>query len=69
MNMIRKSASAALAVAFLSAATLGASTVSSQAGYTYGGYGYGHHYVKKCHWVKKKVWGEYGWTWVRVWVC
>jgi len=76
--MIRKTLSAALAVAVLSTAALTATAAPSLAGHKHHGH-HGHHFKHKfkykyvyndyCFWKKVKVYGHYGWHWEKVWVC
>ncbi|MGI9401255.1 MAG: hypothetical protein ACR2O0_08385 [Rhizobiaceae bacterium] len=71
--MIRKTITAALAVAVIGTSAMVASTSNSQAGGYYGGHGghYGHVYYPRhhCYWKKIKVWGHYGYFWKKIKVC
>ncbi len=85
MNMFRKSAVAAIAIAVLSTSALVTTTASSQAGgyghkqhhgynnHGYNGYGHGNYgytyYKPHCFWTKVKVHGYNGWHWEKVKVC
>ncbi|MCG6858466.1 MAG: hypothetical protein LJE67_10410 [Salaquimonas sp.] len=40
---------------------------ATQVHYYGGGYGYG--YFPHCWWVKRRLWGYYGWRWHRVRIC
>ena len=68
---MKKTVTAALAVAVLSASAMFATTAPSNAGY-WGGYGYYkpyYGYKHHCYYKKVKVWGYYGYFWKRIKVC
>ena len=70
---MRKTLSAAIAVAVIGASAMAMTTTNSQAGY-YGGYhggyhGYNYGYKHHCFYKKVKVWGHYGYFWKRIKVC
>ena len=70
-QMIRKTLTAAFAVAVIGTSAMIATPSASQAGGYYGGgyyqpvFNYGYH----CYWKKIKVWGPYGYFWKKVRVC
>ena len=68
--MIRKTITAALAVAVISTSAMMVTATNSQAGGYYNGGGYGHvYYPHHCYWKKIKVWGYYGYFWKKIKVC
>lgn len=83
MNMFRKSAAAAIAIAVLSGSALVSTTVSSQAGNkhhqrhhnnhnNHNNYNYNYdysYYQPHCFWKKVKVWDYHGYHWEKVQVC